>query len=1006
VIGISRWLLLGEGMWAKIKFFRVAQIEGVQAALILALVLSFAFFPVVSEHRTLLMSVRDAPSIMPSGVYQGRSPPPRLSRSSDPGAPAWTLEPLIGVISGEYWHEHHFPLWNPYAGYGTPLAAAMQPQPFFPLAFALSIDPTATTYSYFIIVRLLVAGLLMFFFSRMFFNKPGSLFSAITFMLTGYFINFLTMPHISVEILLPGFFLALELLLRRRTWAAIFGVAVVIFLIMSGGMPESAFLVVSFGYIYYFFRLIFARDIRVDLPSHLGKLLAATVLGFGLSAFLLFPFVEFMRIAYDSHQVSNVGGDRAGLAADTEIRGLVLYLLPLLFGPVGNSIFTKFSGWTGLRGYVGILPCVFGMGALFCWFTPKRTSLATPLRSLVPFFAASLTLLLLKRYGSPLINWIGILPISEMVLYVKYDEPLIAFCVAFLAGAGFAAFSERHASSTYFLTAALVVLGGMLALAAWSLRSVLALDHFAFVYYLTLLAGVLVILGTVVVLSFPARAFQTKAFIGLLAVELCLNFIVPCFDVFGSLPSAKDSPYQGAPYIDFLHAQDKDYFRVFGREGVLYPNWAGVFGLADVRSLDAMYYRRYLEFIRSFLLQPGQKLTAHGDLADRFTGAEYPYLFKRATERRFLQVSSIKYLISASKLDVDLSVLDGIIAQHRSENLWGFGLDTFPVGDDKKVPGLFQHPPSSRVSYRTTIDPQRPIFEAVATMKSEAQDKSDGVGFLLEIRSGGTTETLFSTPLNPRDIPADRAGKPIRIDLSRYAGQEVELLFSTDPGPSGNNTSDWAGWAEPRFVPREPSTAGPFFKDVYDREVRVYEVPRPLPRAAIFHTVEILPDADVLARLKDPGFDPAATAVLSRESLAKADLPIAQSLTKTSVVAAAAAQIDSYDSQRVRITAETETPALLMLTDSNYPGWQVYVNGHPASLISADYLFRGVMLPAGKSVVEFDYEPRSFQLGMVISAVSLVVLIAVPVFKRRRRGQSPPFLSPERSPPHPTQPTD
>ena len=53
---------------------------------------------------------------------------------------------------------------------------------------------------------------------------------------------------------------------------------------------------------------------------------------------------------------------------------------------------------------------------------------------MIVFFAAALLLMLLKRFGSPVIDWIGHLPISEMVLYVKYQEPLIAMCVAMLAG--------------------------------------------------------------------------------------------------------------------------------------------------------------------------------------------------------------------------------------------------------------------------------------------------------------------------------------------------------------------------------------------------------------------------------------------------------------------------------------------------------------------------------------------------------------------------------------------
>jgi hypothetical protein len=156
------------------------------------------------------------------------------------------------------------------------------------------------------------------------------------------------------------------------------------------------------------------------------------------------------------------------------------------------------------------------------------------------------------------------------------------------------------------------------------------------------------------------------------------------------------------------------------------------------------------------------------------------------------------------------------------------------------------------------IDPKRPIFEGLAAIKADAQDKTAGVVFLLEIDTGGKIEKLFSTFLNPREVPADKEGRSFRLDLSHYAGKEVELLFSTDTGPSGNNAYGWAGWVNLRFTPTDENeaTAQSQFKKVYDKEVNVYEVAGVLPRASLFRAVEILPEDQVLLRLKDLAFDP------------------------------------------------------------------------------------------------------------------------------------------------------
>src|SRR4029077_7037444 len=130
----------------------------------------------------------------------------------------------------------------------------------------------------------------------------------------------------------------------------------------------------------------------------------------------------------------------------------------------------------------------------------------------------------------------------------------------------------------------------------------------------------------------------------LLSLELFCNFILPCFYLFGPLPPARADPYAGAPYIGFIRGLDTDHSRVFARENFLYPNWSSAFGLEDVRNLDALLYGRYRNFTRNFLLPPGDT-RRHGDLSDRFTGGDFPYDFDTETEKRFLALSSIKYLI-------------------------------------------------------------------------------------------------------------------------------------------------------------------------------------------------------------------------------------------------------------------------------------------------------------------------------------------------------------------------
>jgi hypothetical protein len=399
--------------------------------------------------------------------------------------------------------------------------------------------------------------------------------------------------------------------------------------------------------------------------------------------------------------------------------------------------------------------------------------------------------------------------------------------------------------------------------------------------------------------------------------------------------------------------------------------------------------------MRSFLLPPGVDSGEHDDLKDRFTGDGLAYDFSNDADKRFLALSSIKYLIGATDYNFAPAVVQDIARQNKSQPAFAFGPDILRFGDEKIVAahGLFQHAPSSRIPYRVTIDPAQPVLEGIAVIKAEAVQTTDGAGFLIEARDGDRIDVLFQTFLNPRDVRADRRGWPFSLDLSRYAGREIELLFSTDPGPSGNSLGDWSGWAGLQFTSKDSAPVAAPFRQIYDEEVRVFEVPWILPRAALYDAIEILPDGDVLQRLKDPAFDPDRKAIVSRELLAPKEAGIASAMTAGSGSAVRAASIVRYRSSDVQIGTETPVPALLVLNDTEFPGWRVYVNGEQASIVTANYLFRGVFVPAGKSTIEFRYEPRSFWAGIAVALAAIVALASLMLYERRRIAKGVRALS-------------
>lgn len=174
------------------------------------------------------------------------------------------------------------------------------------------------------------------------------------------------------------------------------------------------------------------------------------------------------------------------------------------------------------------------------------------------------------------------------------------------------------------------------------------------------------------------------------------------------------------------------------------------------------------------------------------------------------------------------------------------------------------------------------------------------------------------------------------------------------------------------------------YRQVYDGvDGTVYEDQTVLPRAFLVPEAVSLPDqAAVLARLTAPGFDPLRTVLLEEP---------APALGGNGLPATGTASIADYSDTRVLVDVDTGQPSFLFLGDSYYPGWRAYVNGNPAKIYRADYLFRAVEVPAGRHSVEFRYEPDSLNLGLMVStatagAVGLTVLcLSVALVRRPRR---------------------
>ena len=108
---------------------------------------------------------------------------------------------------------------------------------------------------------------------------------------------------------------------------------------------------------------------------------------------------------------------------------------------------------------------------------------------------------------------------------------------------------------------------------------------------------------------------------------------------------------------------------------------------------------------------------------------------------------------------------------------------------------------------------------------------------------------MFSRYIDPKHNSEERRWMQGSVDLSSYRDQRVDLLFSTDPGPKGDTSYDWAAWSDLHFDWEPPVAEEHPFKPVYDGAARVFEYDDVLPRAALYFHADLMKNSsDVLQR--------------------------------------------------------------------------------------------------------------------------------------------------------------
>ncbi len=88
-----------------------------------------------------------------------------------------------------------------------------------------------------------------------------------------------------------------------------------------------------------------------------------------------------------------------------------------------------------------------------------------------------------------------------------------------------------------------------------------------------------------------------------------------------------------------------------------------------------------------------------------------------------------------------------------------------------------------------------------------------------------------------------------------------------------------------------------------------------------------------------------------------------------------------YQPNYLQYETEASADGLAVFAEVYYPkGWQAYIDDQPVEHIRANYILRGLQVPAGKHIITFEFVPESYQIGnrvMLVSSLLMGVLFIV-----------------------------
>lgn len=515
------------------------------------------------------------------------------------------------------------PNWNPYNFSGSPLLANFQSSSFYVLNFIFFFPPFYRAWGYYIFLQPLLASLFMFLYLKNLKLKNASaILGSFAFAFCGFSISWMEWGNIlQTALWLPLILFSIDKLAKQPKILS-FWPLILIFSLISSFFA---------GHIQIFFYILVTSLVYSISKGLRNKHFFLPFL-FCLSLAILITSVQwiptFRFISLSARGVDQIDWLKQGWFIPWQ--NLIQFVIPDYFGNPATLNYWGVWNYGEFAGYVGILPLLMAIFALF--FRRDKKVLFFGLIFFSSLFFAFPTIL-------------AKLPYILQIPFLSTSQPtrlifLVDFSLSVLAALGLDYFWESRKQILFPLISFFLFLLFLFLLSP----KFLSVEEFSIAKRNMIIPFTVFILDAVLLLIF---IFDEKKKLSKIIIILLL--LINIVDVFRF--AYKFLPFTDSKYIypetktiTFIKNNIGNFRLMSTDQRILPPNFSAVFKIQDVSGYDPLYLRSYAEFIAA--MERGKP------------NINPPFGFNRIinpqnVDSKLVDLLGVKYILSLNALNSD-----------------------------------------------------------------------------------------------------------------------------------------------------------------------------------------------------------------------------------------------------------------------------------------------------------------------------------------------------------------